>query len=137
MADKITILGGGPAGLSAAYYAKLNGIPFELFEAESKVGGNCSTYSYEDFRFDSGAHRLHDKDKETTDLFRGLLGTRLKKIHVPSQIVFGNNYIDFPLTPYNLFKQNGMGFTVRALLSLMRQTFRDSNSFNFYENVLK
>tara|TARA_Y100001968_G_C19413522_1_gene747663 strand:+ start:675 stop:2051 length:1377 start_codon:yes stop_codon:yes gene_type:complete len=101
--EKITILGGGPGGISVAFYAKKSNLPFELFEASTKLGGNCSTFNYKNFYYDSGAHRLHDKDKETTDDIRALIGEELKLINVPSQIYRDGKYIDFPLTPLNIF----------------------------------
>lgn len=37
--EKIAIIGGGPAGLSAAYYLRENGYPVTVFEREKKPGG--------------------------------------------------------------------------------------------------
>ena len=37
--EKIAIIGGGPAGLSAAYYLRENGYPVTVFEKEEKPGG--------------------------------------------------------------------------------------------------
>lgn len=37
--NEVVIIGGGLAGLSAAYYCKKNGIPYLLFEASSRIGG--------------------------------------------------------------------------------------------------
>nr|WP_029231159.1 FAD-dependent oxidoreductase [Butyrivibrio sp. VCB2006] len=36
---KVAIIGGGPAGLSAAYYLRLNGYPVTVFEKEKRPGG--------------------------------------------------------------------------------------------------
>ncbi len=36
---KMAIIGGGPAGLSAAYFLRLNGYPVTVFEKEKKPGG--------------------------------------------------------------------------------------------------
>ncbi len=36
---KVAVIGGGPAGLSAAYYLRLNGYPVTVFEREKKAGG--------------------------------------------------------------------------------------------------
>ncbi len=36
---KIAIIGGGPAGLSAAYYLRKNGYPVTIFEKENRLGG--------------------------------------------------------------------------------------------------
>ena len=59
---KISILGGGPAGLAVAHYAKKSSLSFDLYEASEETGGNCRTIINGDFRFDTGAHRLHGKD---------------------------------------------------------------------------
>ena len=59
--DRIHIIGGGPAGLSVGYYASKLDIDISVFEASSSIGGNCRTLIDGEFRYDTGAHRLHDK----------------------------------------------------------------------------
>ncbi len=95
--DKIHILGGGPAGLIAAYYAKQAGMPFQVYEASPFLGGNCRTFAHGDFLFDSGAHRFHDKDPEATALVKTLLGDSLRSVSAPSQIYHNGQFINFPL----------------------------------------
>ena len=102
--NKVSIIGAGPAGLASAYYAKKNKIDFEIFEASNRVGGNCVTFKVIEFLLDSGAHRLHDVDSETTKLFKSLLKNDLRKINIPSQIFLEGKFIDFPLAPLNLIK---------------------------------
>src|SRR5664280_1046631 len=36
---KIAIIGGGPAGLAAAFYARLEGHAVKIYEAQAKTGG--------------------------------------------------------------------------------------------------
>ena len=51
MLDKekdIQIIGGGPAGMSVAYFAELNKINYSLYEATDEVGGNCRTLNIVD-----------------------------------------------------------------------------------------
>ena len=103
----LTILGGGPAGLAAGYFARKEGIPFTLFEANHRLGGNAVTYRHGEFLFDSGAHRFHDKDPEITQEIKTLLGAELRQIHVPSQICIKNRFVDFPLSPFNLLLNLG------------------------------
>ena len=104
------ILGGGPAGLTAGYYAKKYGIlNFTLFEAGEHTGGNCrtlkiegadckfSTLQNDDFRFDTGAHRFHDKDPQVTEEVKKLLSDDLLRVTAPSEIFFQGQFYRFPL----------------------------------------
>ena len=106
----IHILGGGPAGLTTGYYAKKHGFPnFAIFEAGEHVGGNCRTLEIKgadcrfrtsqrgNFRFDTGAHRFHDKDPVTTEAVKSLLGDDLLHVTAPSEIFFQGKFYRFPL----------------------------------------
>ena len=62
----LNILGGGPAGLSVGHYAKKKKVPFRIFEGSGQIGGNCRTITDGDFKYDTGAHRFHDKNEEVT-----------------------------------------------------------------------
>lgn len=117
---RISILGGGPAGLAAGYYAKKRGIPFTLYEAQDRVGGNCTTLRHGDFLFDSGAHRFHNKDPEITQEIISLMGGDLVKIDVPSQIYHRGKFIDFPLSPLNLLIRLGFLHFMAASLEVIR-----------------
>lgn len=116
----LSILGGGPAGLATGFYAGRAGIPFTLYEAGSRVGGNAATYDVGGFRFDSGAHRLHDKDRDVTRDLKDLLGDDLVHIQVPSQIYYRNRYIDFPLSPLDLLRKLGLWTSLLAGVDLLR-----------------
>ena len=59
--SQIDVLGAGPAGLGVGYYAKKYGIPISIFELSTGVGGNSRTITNGQFRYDTGAHRLHNK----------------------------------------------------------------------------
>jgi protoporphyrinogen/coproporphyrinogen III oxidase len=52
---KVVIIGGGCAGLSAAYNLKQQGIDFVLFEASKYVGGRCRTEYEDGYEFFVGA----------------------------------------------------------------------------------
>ena len=106
----IHILGGGPAGLTTGYYVKKHGISnFTIFEAGKHAGGNCRTLKIKgtdclfhtsqngDFRFDTGAHRFHDKDPNVTKEVKSLLGDDLLHITAPSEIFFQGKFYRFPL----------------------------------------
>jgi protoporphyrinogen oxidase len=120
----LNILGGGPAGLAAGYYARKSGLPFRIYEAGGEVGGNCRTLRWGDFLFDTGAHRLHDRDPEVTAEIRALLGDDLLQVHAPSQICWKGRFIDFPLSPYDLVRKLDGRTLVRIGAEVLRQRSR-------------
>ena len=132
--NKITIIGGGPAGLACAYYAKNKGIEFIVYEASNSFGGNCQTIKYNDFYFDTGAHRLHDKDSDSTKIFKELLKERLKKIHVPSQIYRNGKFIDFPLSPYGLFNFLGPINFIKESFTIIFNSFKSKSKIKNFED---
>lgn len=102
--DEITVLGGGPAGLAAAYLARRRGIGVRLYEAASAAGGNCRTLVHGGHRFDTGAHRLHDRIPEVTEEFRTLLGDDMIEVSAPSQVYVDGRLFTFPLSPLNMLR---------------------------------
>mgnify|MGYP001193957384 FL=1 len=102
---ELYILGGGPAGVALSYYAHKNNIDFKLFEATSQIGGNCRTITYGDFKYDTGAHRLHDKDEKVTKLIMSVLKEDLLKVSAPSQIYLDSKKISFPLQLNNILNE--------------------------------
>lgn len=107
MTGSLTILGGGPAGLAVAYYASRAGLPFRLYERAGHLGGLCRTFRCGPHRYDSGAHRFHDRDDEITRDVRDLLGASLRPVRAPSQIADGGRFIEFPPTPLGLLRASG------------------------------
>ena len=114
----IHILGGGPAGLTTGYYAKKHGFSnFTIFEAGEHPGGNCRTLKIKDadcqfdtkqsgdFRFDTGAHRFHDKDPQVTEEVKNLLGDNLLHVTAPSEIFFQDKFYRFPLLLSDLIQK--------------------------------
>lgn len=69
------ILGGGLAGLTAAYTFQRNGQDhWQVYERESRVGGLARTQEVEGYKFDYGPHILFTIDAEMEALIRDLLG---------------------------------------------------------------
>jgi protoporphyrinogen oxidase len=115
----LTILGGGPAGLSAGYFAKKQNLSLRIYEASHRTGGNAITLTHGNFRFDSGAHRFHDRDPEVMREIMCLLGDEMRKINAPSQIFYNGKFIDFPLSPLDLLINLGIPTFAKAGLELL------------------
>ena len=55
----VVVVGGGLAGLSAAYYLARAGVSVTLFEKAASPGGRAATLNYDDYRFNRGIHALY------------------------------------------------------------------------------
>jgi protoporphyrinogen oxidase len=122
----LTILGGGPAGLSVAHYAHERSVPFTLFEKAARFGGLCRTEQCGTHRFDTGAHRFHDQDSEITGDLKRLIGSELKSVSKPSKVWLSGRFADFPPTPANLLFSGGVLNASRIGWDLLRNRFFDN-----------
>ena len=135
--NQVHILGGGPAGLAAAYFAKSKGLNFKLIEGSSNLGGNCRTLKLGDCLFDTGAHRFHDKDADTTRIIKNLLGDDLIDVCAPSQIFYQNSFVNFPLNLADLVKHLDKKILFKVILeslSLQPQPQAAKNFADFAQN---
>lgn len=114
----ITILGGGPAGLAVALYAHRAGVPFTLFERSAELGGLCRTFEAGPHRYDSGAHRFHDRDADITRDVRDLLGDELASVEAPSQIHYRGRFIDFPPGPLSWLRGQGIASAAQSAMEI-------------------
>lgn len=122
--EELVILGGGITGLAARHYASMHGLRPVLFEKQGYLGGNCSTFSFMGHRFDSGAHRLHGKDRQVARAIRSLLGARLRLINSGSRIYRNGRYIAFPISPLSLFSGLEFREALGVLLDISLRPFR-------------
>jgi len=128
------VLGGGPAGLAAALFARRAGLGVTLLEASDRVGGTCRTFEHQGFRFDSGAHRLHDKDPGVTALVRELLGDHgLHRVDAPSRIFDDGRFVEFPLTAGGLLRHLGPAEMARCAGDMALERLRARGPADSFE----
>ncbi|WP_199881002.1 NAD(P)-binding protein, partial [Streptomyces kebangsaanensis] len=72
-ASQVTVIGAGPAGLTAALLAARSGRPVTVLEATGHVGGLARTVERDGWRFDLGGHRFFTKVPEVRRLWREIL----------------------------------------------------------------
>ena len=58
--------------MSVGYFAQKNGKSVSIHEGSASIGGNCRTIKIGDYRFDTGAHRFHDKIPIITEEINGI-----------------------------------------------------------------
>ena len=130
----IHILGGGPAGMSAAYYAHKNKCNYHIYEASNQVGGNAKTLKFDKFLIDTGAHRFHDKNKYITKDIKTLLGDNLNKVSSPSKIYFNDEMINFPIKVVDVINKLDFKTSYKIIIENILTIFNNNhNPRNFKE----
>jgi protoporphyrinogen oxidase len=130
----LTILGGGLAGLSVGHFARTSRLSFVIYEASDRLGGNCVTWTHGDFRFDSGAHRLHDKEPGITAEMARLLGPDLKRLIRPSFYYRRGKFLEYPLSRVNLMRSLGPVITLRAAFDIAVSRARPARPQESFED---
>src|ERR671931_567241 len=119
--EQVVILGGGPAGLTAAYELTGHGVPAAVLERDRHyVGGIARTVQHNGYRFDIGGHRFFSKNQEIEDLRTEILGDEMLTRRRLSRIYYRGRYFDYPLRLGNALANLGPVETVRCLVSYVR-----------------
>ena len=90
----MAIIGGGPAGLTAAYELHKHSESHHpvVFEESDMVGGIARTEVYKGYRYDIGGHRFFTKVKPVRDLWREVLPNDFLKRPRMSRIYYRSKY---------------------------------------------
>ena len=114
------IIGGGPAGLTAAYELMKARRPFVVLEKSAQVGGIARTEVYKGYRFDIGGHRFFTKVDEVHRLWHEVLQDDFLTRPRLSRIYYKNRFYNYPLKISNVLQNLGLLESFRILLSYLR-----------------
>lgn len=120
--------------MATAFFAKRAGLGATVLEAADEIGGTCRTFEKQGFRFDSGAHRLHDKDPEVSALVQELLPGDLHRVEAPSRIFDDGRFIEFPLTAGGLLKHLGPMEMMRCVMDVAKWRLRRPRRISSFED---
>jgi protoporphyrinogen oxidase len=111
------VLGGGPAGLTAAHVLTLRGQNGTLFEADGTVGGIAKTVEFNGYRFDLGGHRFFTKLKPVERLWREVMNDEFLTRPRLSRIYYDGKYFAYPLQAGDVVGRLGLYESARCALS--------------------
>ncbi|MGH7232200.1 MAG: NAD(P)/FAD-dependent oxidoreductase [Nitrospiraceae bacterium] len=133
--EPVVIIGGGPAGLTAAYELVRAGIRPIVLEKTDKVGGIARTESYKGFRFDMGGHRFFTKSDLVKLIWEEVLGKDFLRRPRLSRIYYKGRFFHYPLRPWNVLNNLGLIEAARIVISYLRWRFfpyKDMESFEHF-----
>lgn len=134
--SRFVIVGGGPAGLTAAYELACHNYQPVVFEKYDKVGGIARTEMYKGYYFDMGGHRFFTKSAEVNQMWQEVMGSDFLRRPRLSRIYYKRRFFNYPLKPFNALR--GLGIWEGLLIGfsyLYWQIFPHQQENNFEEWV--
>lgn len=127
--ETILILGGGLAGVTAAYELSRRGASVTLVEREDEVGGLAKslTHSCEhgEFSYDIGPHRFHSTDQRVHDTTLSVLGENVVERERLSRIFLYDKFFHYPLKLGSALTKLPKLVMIRALWDYMVQSIKN------------
>ncbi len=114
--SRVTIMGAGLAGLSAAWCLARKGHPVRVIEREDCAGGMAMTIKRGEYCFDLGPHRFYTQDQQVLNLVKGLLGEELLVHERTSRVRLNGRFLDYPPNVANLVRCLEPKTSVQCLL---------------------
>ena len=134
--EENVIIGGGPAGLTAAYELSKHGRGSLVLEQDELVGGISRTVEHNGYRFDIGGHRFFTKVPYVQELWEELLGEEFLIRPRLSRIYYDGKFFDYPLRPFAALKSLGPLEAMRIGASYVRSNvFPERPERNFEQWV--
>ncbi len=133
----LIIIGGGPAGLTAAIGATRRGLKPLVLEADHCFGGISRTEQYKGYGFDMGGHRFFSKSKEVRDLWDDIMGEEFLVRPRLSRIYYDGKFYNYPLKPLDAMRNLGVRESAFLMASYFRwKLFPHKKEDNFEEWVV-
>ena len=132
MDRKAVIIGAGPAGLTAGWELVSRGVPVEVVEKHSLVGGIARTERYKDYYFDIGGHRFFTTVPEVEQLWQEWMGSELLLRPRLSRIFYNGKFFNYPLRAVNALVGLGLWESINIIFSYLRVQlwpYREENTF--------
>ena len=115
---RVGVVGGGPAGLAAAYRLTTAGVPTIVFEAGSTTGGLARSMELWGQPVDLGAHMFTLKDPRIRRLWSELVGSSYDAVPRRTRVLFERWALGYPYDPAEVLRKLGVVEAARCVASL-------------------
>lgn len=133
--QRVAVLGGGVAGLSAAWKLAEAGVGVDLYEAAPVLGGMAGSMHRNGYIWDFGPHRFHSANPVIINTVQDLLGDDLRGRQRKTRVYFMNRFFDYPLNASNLLTNLPKSVAALSLADFMvmkvRQKFKPAVDDSF------
>ncbi|MBI4383713.1 MAG: FAD-dependent oxidoreductase [Nitrospinae bacterium] len=110
------MLGGGAAGLAAAWRLARKGLKPHVIEMSGRVGGLSGGVELNGNIYEYGPHVFHASDPEVLDDIKTLMGDDLTRFDRTVKIKFMGEYFDFPLSIADVLLKLPFDIVVKSVL---------------------
>ena len=132
---RIGIIGGGVAGLTAAYELAKQGHGVAVFEKETELGGQAGTFPIEETRLERFYHHLFTSDRHIIQLINELgLSPRMRWIDSQVGLFHGGKVYDF-VTPLDLLRFTPLSLPNRLWAGLVSVYLQRQADWQKYESI--
>lgn len=132
---RVGIIGGGAAGLAAAYELTKMGHYTQVFERAPFLGGQASTFQVGGGQLERGYHHLFVSDVDMTGLIHELgLGDKLAWLESKVGLFHGGKIWDFS-TPLDLLRFQPLSVAQRLRVGLWTFTLQNTRNWRKFEGV--
>ncbi|MFW5659468.1 MAG: FAD-dependent oxidoreductase, partial [Bacteroidota bacterium] len=131
-ANRVAVIGAGPAGLAAAYQLAKAGVAVDLYEASGQVGGLSKSIELWGRRVDLGPHRFFSRDPRVNQLWLEVVGKDYHMVERLTRIYYNGKLFYYPLQASNALRRIGPWEALRSIWSYGLQKIspvRDDGSF--------
>ncbi len=143
MVEPIVVIGGGPAGISAAWQLAKRGIPVAVIERDSVVGGLAKTISHRDgMQYDYGPHTFHIRETESSrrvvSEVQSLLNGEYRVLDRGTRLFLERKYFVYPPEVSEVVRKVGLGLGLRIardyLSAALRYTLNPAKQEDSFED---
>ncbi|PKB64838.1 MAG: hypothetical protein BZY80_01850 [SAR202 cluster bacterium Io17-Chloro-G2] len=132
---KVGIIGGGAAGLAAAYELTKRGHHAEVFERAPFLAGQASTFPVGGGQLEKGYHHLFVSDTDMVDLIHELgLGDKLEWLESKVGVYYGGRIWDFA-TPMDLLRFTPLSLAQRLRVGFWTFVLQKTSNWRKFENI--